>query len=114
MIAVRASHPPAVSDAVLWICALLAVAVHGALIFAWKFAPNESAAAGIEADNVEITLVESAPGAAVADAQPLGVEPELGRPPEPQPPKKEPEMVLLEPPKPAPPPHTASAAASAP
>ena len=107
MTAARESHPPAASNATLWLCAALAVAMHGAIIFAWKSAPEESAAATIEGDSVEVALVESAPAtAALAEPQPPVAPPEPAPvpPPETVPPKKEPEMVLPEPPKPTPPP----------
>ena len=104
----------------LWLCAALAVAVHGALLFAWRYAPGESAAAAIEGDSVEVALVESAPAAAVAiaEAQPPAAQPEpvpqAAPVPPPEPPKKDPEMVLPEPPRPTPPPRTASSAALSP
>ena len=107
MIAVRESQPPTTSGTMLWLCAALAVAVHGALLFAWKYAPEESAPAAIEGDSVEVALVESAPTAAAANPEPAPVPP-------PEPPKKEPEMTLPEPPKPTPPPRTASAALPSP
>lgn len=124
MIAARESHPPATGTATLWLCAALAVAVHGALLFAWKYAPEESAAATIEGDSVEVALVESAAAATavVAEsqtpiAQPQTV-PEPAAVPEPipppEPPKMEPEMTLPEPPKPKPTPHPASAATPSP
>jgi len=113
MIAVRESQPPATSSALLWLCAAFAVAVHGALLFAWKYAPEESAPAAIEGDSVDVALVESAPAAAAAIAEPVSV-PESTPVPPPEPPKKEPEMTLPEPPKPTPPPRTASAAAPLP
>ena len=103
MIAAHESHPPAAGSATLWLCAAFAVALHGALLFAWKYAPEESAAAAIEGDSVEVALVESAPVAAAV------TEPEPAIVPPPEPPKKAPEMVLPEPPKPTPPPRTASA-----
>ncbi len=113
MIAARTSHPPTAGDPGMWLCALLAVALHGALLFAWKTAPQESAAATIEGDSVEVALVESAP-AAVAEPQPPApaivpptpavVPPEPDPVPPPEPPKKEPEMILPQPPKPTPPP----------
>ena len=114
MTAARESHPPAASSATLWLCAALAVAAHGALLFAWKYAPEESAAATIEGDSVEVALVESAPAAAasVAEPQPTVAPPEPVPPPEP--PKKEPEMVLPELPKPTPPPRIASVAPPSP
>lgn len=117
MIAARESRPPAATDTVLWLCALLAIAVHAALLFALKYVPEESAAATIEGDSMEVALVESAPAAAVAEPQPATppvVPPEPAPkpapvpPPEPVPPIKEPEMVLPEPPKPTPSPHTAT------
>jgi len=113
MIAARASRTPSADDSALWPCALLAVALHGALLFAWKYAPEESAAALIEGDSVEVALVESAPAAAAPAAEPQPptpavVPPEPDPVPPPEPPKKEPEMVLPEPPKPTPPPRTAS------
>ena len=107
MIAVRESHPPAIRSATLWLCAALAVALHGALLFAWRFVPEESPASAIEGDSVEVALVESAPAAAVAEPQPP-VAPEPAAIPPPEPPRKEPEMVLPEPPKPTPPPRTAT------
>ena len=112
MIAARELHPPAT----LWLCAALAVAVHGAVLFAWKYAPEESAAATIEGDSVEVSLVESAPAAAaaVAEPQPPVAQPEPEIVPPPEPPKKEPEMALPEPPKPTPPPRPASAATPSP
>ena len=113
MIAVRESQPPATSSALLWLCAALAVAVHGALLFAWKYAPEESAPAAIEGDSVEVALVESAPAAATATVEPVPV-PESTPVPPPEPPKKEPEMTLPEPPKPTPPPRAASTATPSP
>jgi len=109
MIALRESQPPATSSALLWLCAAFAVAVHGALLFAWKYAPEESAPAAIEGDSVEVALVESAPAAAAANAEPAPV-PESTPAPPPEPPKKDPEMTLPEPPKPTPPPRTARTA----
>jgi protein TonB len=108
MIAARELHPPAT----LWLCAALAVALHGALLFAWRMAPEESPASAIEGDSVEVALVESGPAAeAVAVPEPPVVPPEPVPipPPDPEPPKKEPEMALPEPlkPKPTPPPRTA-------
>ena len=100
MISSRELHPPAT----LWLCAALAVAVHGALLFAWKFAPAEIPGDTIEGDSVEVLLVESAPAAAAA-----AVEPQPPAPP-PEPPKKEPEMTVPEAPKPTPPPRRAPAA----
>ena len=118
MIAARESHPPAVSSATLWLCATLAVAVHGAVLFAWKFVPEESPASAIEGDSVEVALVESAPAAAAAITEPpppvVPPASAIVPPPEAMPPKKEPEMILPEPPKPTPPPHTASAATPSP
>ena len=113
MIAARESHPPA---ATLWLCAALALAVHGAILFAWRIMPAESPAATIEGDSVEVALIESAPAAASAIAEP---EPPVAPPdpvpiPPPEPPKKEPEMVLPEPPKPTPPPRTARATTPSP
>ena len=119
MIAARKPHPASLNSAMLWLCAALAVAVHGALLFAWKYAPEESAAAIIEGDSVEVALVESAPAAsAIAEPQPPVVQPqavpEPATLPEPTPPpeplKTEPEMTLPEPPKPKPTPRPASAA----
>lgn len=106
MIAARELHPPAT----LWLCAALAVAVHGTLLFAWKVAPRDSPASAIEGDSVEVTLVESAPPAtaAVAEPQPPVTPPEPEPLPPPEPPRKEPVMVLPEPPKPTPPPRTAT------
>ena len=106
MISSRELHPPAT----LWLCAALAVAVHGALLFAWRFAPEESAAETIEGDSVEVALVESAPGtaAAVVDPQPPVAPPEPVSPFEP--PNKEPEMTIPEAPKPPPPPRPAPTA----
>jgi protein TonB len=109
MIAARELHPPAT----LWLCAALALAVHGAVLFAWKYAPQESAAATIKGDSVEVSLVESAPAAAAAtEPQPPVVQPEPVA--QPEPPKIEPEMTIPEPPKPTPPPRTASAATPSP
>ena len=118
MIATRASHPAA-GDPALWLCALLAIALHGSLLFAWKYSPEESAAAVFEGDSVEVALVESAPAAAAPATEtqpptPAVVPPEPDPVPPPEPPKKEPEMVLPEPPKPTPPPRTASAATPSP
>lgn len=111
MIATRELHPPAT----LWLCAVLAVAVHGALLFAWKIVPGESPASAMEGDSVEVALVESAPAAAaVVEPQPPVAPPEPAIVPPPEPPKKEPEMVLPEPPKPTPLPHIASAATPSP
>ncbi len=116
--AVQKSHLPAASDTALRLCALLAIALHGALLFAWKIAPEESPASPVEGDSVEIALVESAPGAAaIAEPQPptpAVVPPEPEPIPPPEPPTKEPEMVLPEPPKPTPSPRTASAATPSP
>ena len=114
MIAARELHPPGASSATLWLCATLAVALHGALLFAWKIAPWESPASAIEGDSVEVALVASAPAAAAAVAEPP---PPVAQPdpvPPREPPKKEPEMVLPELPKPTPPPRTASAATPSP
>ena len=112
MIAARTSHPPSAGDPALWLCALLAIAVHGSILFAWKFSPEESAAATIEGDSIEVALVESAPGAAAAVVEP---EPPVAPPepvpvPPPEPPKKEPEMTIPEASKPTPPPRPAPAA----
>lgn len=112
MIAARESRPPAAGDPAVWLCALLAIAAHGALLFAWKYSPEESAAAMFEGGSVEVALVESAPAAApasVAEPQPTTpavVPPEQAPVPPPEP-KKEPEMVIPETPKPTPPPRTA-------
>ena len=124
MIAARKSHPPVVDGSTLWLCAALAIAAHTALLFAWKFAPEESAAATIEGDSVEVSLVESAAAAtaAVAEPQPPAAKPEaVPEPmpdpapvPPPEPPKKEPLMTLPEPPKPKPTPRPASAATPSP
>lgn len=103
----------------MWLCALLAIAAHGALLFAWKYSPEESAAAMIEGNSVEVALVESAPAAAVASvAEPQPTAPAVV-PPEPAPvpppePKRKPEMVVPETPKPTPPPRTATAATPSP
>lgn len=113
MIAVRESQPPAASSTMLCLCAAFAVAVHGALLFAWKYAPEEIAPAAIEGESVEVALVESAPAAAAASAEPAPV-PESTPAPPPEPPKKEPEMTLPEPPKPTPPPRLATAATPSP
>jgi protein TonB len=120
MIAARQSHPSAPDSATPWLCAMLAVAVHGALLFAWKYAPEESAAAMIEGDSVEVALVESAPATtavATEPQQPVAQpeptpEPAPVPPPEPQ--KREPEMTLPEPPKPTPMPRPANTATPSP
>ena len=113
MIAARASHSHTSGDTALWLCALFAIALHGTLLFAWKIVPEESPAAVIEGDSMDVALVESAPAAAaIAEPQPptpAVVPPEPEPVPPPEPPTKEPEMVLPEPPKPTPPPRTASA-----
>ncbi len=124
MIAAHESQPPATGTATLWLCAALAIAAHGALLFAWKYAPEESAAATIEGDSVEVALVESAAAATavVAEPQPPVAPPQTGPEPAaipetippPEPPKKEPEMTLPEPPKPKPTPRPASAATPSP
>ena len=117
--AVQPSQPPAASDPALWLCALLAIAAHGALLFAWKYSPEESAAAMIEGNRVEVALVESAPAAAVASVAepqppaPAVVPPEQAPIPTPEP-KREPEMVIPETPKPTPPPRTSTAATPSP
>ncbi len=113
MIAVRESQPPAASSTMLCLCAAFAVAVHGARLFAWKYAPEEIAPAAIEGESVEVALVESAPAAAATNAEPAPV-PESTPAPPPEPPKKEPEMTLPEPPKPTPPPRLATAATPSP
>ena len=113
MIAARESHPPAARSATLRLCAALAVAVHGALIFAWKIVPWKSAASPAEGSSVEVALVASAPAAAaVAEPQPPVAQPDPVPPPEP--PKREPERILPEPPRTTPPPRTASTAAPSP
>ena len=123
MTAARTSHPPAAGDPALWLCALLALALHGALLFAWKVAPRESAAATIEGDSVEVALVESAPAAAAEPQPPTPpavpptpavVPPEPDPIPPPEPPKNEPEMALPEPPKPTPPPRSPNAVTPSP
>ena len=107
MISSRELHPPAT----LWLCAALAVALHGAILFAWKFAAAESPADTIEGDSVEVMLVESAPGAAAAVVEPPPVAPPEPVPASmPEPAKKEPEMTLPEPPKPKPAPRSVPAA----
>ena len=112
MIAARESHPPA---ATFWLCAVLAVAVHGAILFAWRIVPEESPTATIEGDSVEVALIESAPAAAAAAEPPPPVAPPDPDPvPPPEPPKKDPEMALPEPPKPTPPPRTARATTPSP
>ena len=116
MIAARASHPPAVGDTALWLCALLAIVLHVALLFAWRIVPEENQASMIEGDSVEVALVESAPVASVAEALPptsAVVSTDPVPPPEPVPEKK-PEMELPEPPKPKPMPRPASTAAPLP
>ncbi len=119
MTAARTSHRLAPDSATLWLCAALAIAAHGALLFAWKYAPEESAAATIEGDSVEVALVESEPSAPAAVAepqQPVTQPPPVVEPapvPPPEPPKKEPEMTLPEPPKPKPTPHTPRTASTA-
>ncbi len=122
--AVQKSHPPSTSASALWLCALLAIAMHGALLFAWRYSPKESAAATIEGDSVEVSLVESAAAAtaALAEPRPPATTPEPvqeplpvpAQVPLPEPPKKEPAMTLPEPPKPKPTPHPASAATPSP
>jgi len=124
MIAARTSHPPALDSAMLWLCAALAIAAHAALLFAWKFAPEESAAATVEGGSVEVALVESAAvaTAAIPESQPPGAKPEpmpepMPEPtpvPPPEPPKTEPEMTLPEPPKPKPIPRPVTAAKPSP
>ena len=76
--AVQKSHLHSASDSLLWLCALLAIAMHGAFLFAWRYSPEESAAATIEGDSVEVSLVESAAAAsaAVAEPQPPAAKPE--------------------------------------
>jgi protein TonB len=120
MTAARTSHPTAADGATLWLCAILAVVLHGALLFAWKYAPEENAAASIEGDSVEVALVESAAAATAvaAEPQPPTAQPEPMPEPAPvppaEPPKKDPEMTLPEPPKPTPTPRPASAASPSP
>lgn len=118
MTAARASRPAA-GDPGMWLCALLAVALHGALLFAWKYSPEESAAAMIEGNSVEVALVESAPAAAVASlAEPpppaAAVVPPEQAPVPPAEPKREPEMVIPEPPKLTPPPRISTTATPSP
>ena len=123
MISARTSHPPTAGDPAIWLCALLAIALHGALLFVWKYSPEESAAAMIEGNSVEVALVESAPAAvaepeppapAVIPPAPVAVPPEPEPVPPPEPPKKEPEMTIPEPPKPTPPPRTPRTATPSP
>ncbi len=124
-------RPPVIDGSTLWLCAALAIAAHAALLFAWKFAPEEeSAAAMVEGDSVEVALVESAAAAsaaasaAVAETQPAAKPepvpetkpepmPDPAPVPPPEPPKKEPEMTLPEPPKPKPTPRPAPSAPKA-
>ena len=119
MIAARASHPPAVGDTALWLCALLAIVLHVALLFAWKIVPEESQASMIEGDSVEVVLVESAPAAlgAIAEPQPPTsaiVPPQPESVPPPEPPKGESGFVLPEAPKPTQKPRIANAATPSP
>lgn len=115
MTAACESRPPAANSATLWLCAALAIAMHGAILFAWTIARDESPASAIEGDSVEVALVASGPNdalEAVAVPEPPVVPPEPAPaipPPEPEPPMKEPEMTLpeLPTPKPTPPPRTA-------
>lgn len=115
MTAICESRPPAANRATLWLCAVLAMAMHGAILFAWTIAHEESPASVIEGDSVEVALVASGPSdaaEAVVEPEPPVVPPEPVSvpPPEPEPPIKEPEMTLPEPPKPkpTPPPRTAT------
>lgn len=112
MIAARELYPPAT----LWLCAALAVAVHCALLFAWKMVPEESSSSAIEGGSIEVALVESAPAApaVIAEPQPPVPPPEPAEVPPPEPPRKEPEMALPEPPKPTPRPRKPSAATPSP
>ena len=91
---------PAANRAALWLCAALALAVHGGLLFAWRSAPRESLLIEVEGDSIEVALVESAPPAAPPEPVPEPP-PITPPPPEPIPVPKEPEMTLPEPPKPA-------------
>src|SRR6266853_6509273 len=94
MIAARESHPPAASAAVPWLCAALALGIHLAVLFAWRYAPARLVLIEIEGDSVEVALVEAAPAPA-SDAVPEPPKPELSPPPEPVPPPPVPESVLL-------------------
>lgn len=106
--AAREIRPPAVGDAVLWLCAALAVCVHLALLFAWRYAAEKADVIEVEGDSVEVALVEAAPSAPAPEPPkpepPAPVPEPVPPPPEPEviPPAKPPEMVLPEPPKPAP------------
>ena len=106
------SRPPAANSATLWLCAALAIAMHGAILFAWTIAREESPASAIKGDSVEVALVASGPSdalEAVAEPEPPVVPPEPSPipPPEPEPPVKEPEMTPPKAPKPKPVPRTA-------
>lgn len=108
MTAACESRPPAANSATLWLCAALAIAMHGAILFAWTIARDESPASAIEGDSVEVALVASGPsGATEAVAEPeapvVPPDPAPVIPPaEPKPPMKEPEITLPEPPTPKP------------
>ncbi len=117
MIAARKLHTASTDRTATWFFAVLAAALHAALLLAWKGTPVDSPASEIEGDGVEVALVESAPAAAVAAPPepaptPAPAPTPVPAPQEPEPtptppPVKEPEMARPEPPKPTPPPRTA-------
>ena len=100
-------RPPATSDAVLWLCAVLAVGVHLAVLFAWRYVQEKPEVIEVEGGSVEVALVESATSASVPEPPKPEPVPPVPPPPDSRAQAAEtaalqpPEMVLPEPPKPA-------------
>jgi protein TonB len=90
---------PAADRTALWFSAAMALAVHAALLLAWRYAPREPQLIEVKGDAVEVALVESAPAAAVPEPTP-DPPPPTPPVPEPRPVPKEPEMTMPEPPRP--------------
>ena len=92
----------------LWLCAAVAVCVHLALLFAWRYAQEKPEVIEVEGDSVEVALVESATSVSAPEAVPEPPKPEPVPPPDSRAQAAEtaalqpPEMVLPERPKPAP------------
>src|SRR6266481_536238 len=98
MIADCELRPPAASAAVLWLCAALALGIHLAVLFAWRYVPETTRLLEIEGDSAEVALVEAAPAAPAPEPVPEPPKPVLPPPPEPVPPPPVPERIP--PPKP--------------
>ena len=64
----KISTPVAASSAgTAWLCALLSIVFHACVLFAWRLAPAASALLVVEADRLEVALVESAPVGPASD-----------------------------------------------